>query len=313
MPELPEVENVCRSLAPRVVGRTVTRVLVVRRDVITGIPTDAALLVGARVAEIARHGKQFALLARTDAPALLFHLGMTGSLRHFAPTTRDIADALAHRLRPDTSGNISGDASGGETTMDAKHRHVLWLLDDRSVLVFRDPRRFGGVWTFPSRDELDQRWSTLGPDALRVTAAQLHRALQRTSRAIKAALLDQELIAGLGNIYVDEVLFGVGVHPLTPADAIDRATTNRLAARIRAVLTRAIDAGGSTLRDYVNGDGESGGFQLSHRVYGRAGERCLRTHKGKRCPGVIQSFTLLGRTTAFCPQCQPLGEISSSI
>lgn len=305
MPELPEVENVCRSLAPRVVGRTVTRVLVVRHDVITGDPTDAALLVGARVAEIARRGKQFALLAHGHAPALLFHLGMTGSLRHFAPATHAIADALAHRLRPDVS--------GGETPMDAKHRHVLWLLDDQSVLVFRDPRRFGGVWTFPSRDALDQRWSTLGPDALHVTPAQLHRALQRTSRAIKSALLDQELIAGLGNIYVDEVLFGVGIHPLTPADAIDRATTNRLATRIRAVLTRAIDAGGSTLRDYVNGDGDAGGFQLSHRVYGRAGERCLRTRKGKRCPGVIQSFPLLGRTTAFCPQCQPLGEISSSI
>ena len=305
MPELPEVESVCRSLAPRLVGRTITRVLVARRDIITGESTDAALLVGARIAEIARHGKQFALLAHDRAPALLFHLGMTGSLRHFAPTTPDVPDALAHRRTPDTT--------AGESPMDAKHRHVLWELDDRSVLVFRDPRRFGGVWTFPSRDALTQRWSTLGPDALRVTPAQLHRALRRTSRAVKAALLDQELIAGLGNIYVDEVLFGVGVHPLTPADAIDRPTADRLAARIRAVLARAIDAGGSTLRDYVNGDGESGGFQLRHRVYGRAGERCLRTHQGRRCPGTIRSIVLLGRTTAFCPQCQPLGEISSSI
>ena len=167
---------------------------------------------------------------------------------------------------------------------------------------FTDPRRFGGLWTFAQLDVLiDQRWAALGPDALTVTPNELYRRLSATRRSLKAALLDQGLLAGLGNIYVDELLFGTRLHPLTPADTVDRSLAGSLVRRMRTLLTRAIERGGSSLRDYIDGQGERGTQQNHHRVYGRSGQRCYR----RSCPAVICCDQVAGRTTAWCPGCQP--------
>lgn len=271
MPELPEVEAVCRSLVDHVTGRRVVRVDIRRADIVTGDAGETALLRGRRIHSIRRHGKQIALLTgdAADAPCLCVHLGMTGS--------------LCRRLDPP----------------DATHCHITWRLDDGSWLVFRDPRRFGGIWTFPSPSDLAAaRWSLLGDDALSVTPARLYRQLQRTRRAIKTALLDQNLLAGLGNIYVDELLFRCGIHPLTPANAVSRDQARRIVPRMRTLLRQAIAAGGSTTSDFVNADGHAGVFQTRHRVYGRAGLPC------RRCGAPLETIRLAGRTTVFCTTCQ---------
>jgi formamidopyrimidine-DNA glycosylase len=172
-------------------------------------------------------------------------------------------------------------------------------LDDGGRIEFRDPRRFGGVWTFASFPELvERRWKSLGPDALTATAGAVFDRLQRTRRPIKAALLDQNLLAGLGNIYVDELLFRCGVHPLTPCDRLDRPRVRTMVSHMRRLLGSAVEAGGSTLRDYVDAEGRAGGFQNLHRVYGRAGLFC------KRCGKSLKDLRVAGRMTVYCPGCQ---------
>lgn len=308
MPELPEVQSVCATLAPRILGRTVLEVIVRRRGVITGPATPEALLCGLTFIAIRRHGKQIALIAAprgtsptpasaTDAPAALHaldarpalsvHLGMTGSLCHRAAHDPD-AD-LAARSRPSP-----------RQAKAVRHLHVLWSLDDGTTLGFHDPRRFGGIWTFPTLADLRaRRWADLGPDALEAPAVDLFARLSATARPLKAALLDQSLLAGLGNIYVDELLFDTGHHPLKPANALSLAEVERLTEAMRALLQRAILAGGTTLRDYVDGDGRPGEYQSEHRVYGRSGLACVR------CAGPLQTLVLAGRTTVACPACQP--------
>lgn len=277
MPELPEVERVRLSLAHRLLGQRIASVTLHRPDIVTGDRSDAALLANQTVTDIRRHGKQLAILSNTGR-CLCIHLGMTGSLCYHAPTSNT----------------------------PVNHRHVIWTLDSGDRFEFRDPRRFGGIWTFNTFDTLTQhRWSTLGPDALNITLTQpnttatLAHALQQTSRPIKSALLDQSIVAGLGNIYVDELLFLCRVHPLTPAHRLRPDLLPLLIHHMQALLARAIDAGGSTLRDYVDAEGHSGGFQNSHQVYGRAGSPCLT------CATPLRSKALQGRTTVWCPNCQP--------
>jgi formamidopyrimidine-DNA glycosylase len=233
------------------------------------------LLDGALIAGTLRHGKQLALVA-TDGRVLCIHLGMSGQVifRH---------EGLA---LPKTD-----------------HVHAVWTIRSRSgagLLAFRDPRRFGGLWTFPSVDALTvHRWSRLGPDGLTVTAAQLGMALASTRRAVKAALLDQQLVAGVGNIYADEALFACGIHPARRADRIDSQRVEALAAAIRTILQAALHAGGSTLRDYVDSDGNPGSAQQLHQVYGRGGQPC------NVCGTLLVSTTLAQRTTVHCTRCQP--------
>jgi formamidopyrimidine-DNA glycosylase len=279
VPELPEVEALRRSLVDRLLGRTVTAVHVARRDVIAGPSDDSALLVGRPIAELRRHGKQLALIGQPHrspyGPAVCIHLGMSGSVTHTTAPTRP--------PRP--------------------HTHVTWTLDDGSQLRFADARRFGGLWTFPDRPTLERdRWARLGPDALRITPRKLARGLSGTSRALKAALLDQTLLAGLGNIYVDELLFRQRLHPLTPAPVVggDPARVRRLVHTMRRLLRTAADRGGSSLRDYINGQGLAGQYQRAHRVYGRAGLPCTR------CRAPLAADLVAGRTTVWCPSCQLL-------
>jgi formamidopyrimidine-DNA glycosylase len=283
VPELPEVERTRLTIAAHVTGATVTGVELRRPDICESTdargavrPTRPAdLLRGATITETRRHGKQLALIA-SDGRTLCIHLGMSGQVvfRH-----------------------------GDEPLPRTDHVHALWRVRSSSgagTLVFRDPRRFGGLWTFPTVEALiARRWDKLGPDGLTVSAAQLGEALASTGRAVKAALLDQELVAGVGNIYADEALFACGIHPARRADRIDSERVEALAAAIRTILQRALHAGGSTLRDYVDSDGNPGSAQQLHQVYGRGGQPC------NACGTLLVSTTLAQRTTVHCTRCQP--------
>jgi formamidopyrimidine-DNA glycosylase len=285
VPELPEVERVRLSLAPRITGRRIGAAVLHRRDIAESFrgsqtpirtrTTPEALLQGDTVGSLLRHGKQLAIVGRSGR-VLLVHLGMSGQLLWKAP------DAPIH---------------GG-------HVHAEWHVTDsrgRSSgrVVFRDPRRFGGLWTFESVEALrNARWSRLGPDALTITGDQLREGLGRTRRSIKAALLDQEVIAGVGNIYADEALFLAGIRPKRRAGALKTAEIDRLVGTIREVLQRSIETGGSTLRDYVDADGAKGGAQEWHAVYGRGGEAC------RVCGGELRHGLVAQRTTVWCPRCQ---------
>lgn len=289
MPELPEVETVRRTLAPRLLGQTVKQARVIRRDVITGRAASADLLVGGKVVDILRHGKQLAIVAQSNGVSVVrrsserksshgprvicVHLGMTGSLRYVA------ARAALAALGP--------------------HQHVRWRLSDDGWLVLRDPRRFGRLRTFGDPESLwRENWSKLGPDALTIEPRQLHARLTKTSRSLKAALLDQQIIAGLGNIYVDELLFAAGLHPLTCANNLSLTQTQGLVRRMRRILKRSIAHGGTTLRDYVNGAGDPGWFKQSLHVYGRSDQPCRQCHR------VLEKMIVASRSTVFCPRCQ---------
>jgi formamidopyrimidine-DNA glycosylase len=284
MPELPEVENVRRSLSDALVGRTVESVRVRRRDVVHGSARPPDLLRGCRIRSVRRHGKQLALMGaaahdRQVDRCVCVHLGMSGSLQAVP----------AHRR-------------GGGPARPVPHTHVTWTLDDGTQVRFVDPRRFGGIWTFADSNELVQhRWRALGEDALVIRPGSLLQSFQRTQRALKPALLDQNLVAGLGNIYVDELLFNCRLHPLTPCRTL---TLNRIQALVRCMrqlLHRATRCGGSTVRDYVDGHGRPGHFQNAHQVYGRAGQSCVR------CRKPLRRQIVAGRGTVFCPGCQALG------
>ena len=284
MPELPEVETVRRSLEPCLMGRTIQAVELLRPDVVTGSATPAALLVGQTVTALQRHGKQLAMVGsqrgKNGSPArcICVHLGMTGSLRYFQGRTPP-----------------------------GRHNHVVWQLQGGGRVLFADPRRFGGLWTFASRAALlERRWAVLGPDALTVSPTLLHARLMGTRRPLKSALLDQSVVAGLGNIYVDELLHACGLHPCTPAGTLTFAQVGPLVRRMRRLLGRAIEAGGSTVRDYVDGTGRQGGFQLRHQVYGRAGEQC------RGCGAVLEQLIVGGRTTVFCSGCQRSAKTQAS-
>jgi formamidopyrimidine-DNA glycosylase len=286
MPELPEVEAQRRSLLTHVVGALITRVELRRADIcdaadshgLLHTPTTHDLCEAATIDRIDRLGKQMAIITR-DGRVMNIHLGMTGML-------------LA--LRPD------------QEPAQADHIHVRWLLSRRGkpagTLLFRDPRRFGGIWTFPTIAALMQhRWNLLGPDALAATGAALHERLHASERAVKAALLDQHVIAGVGNIYADESLFRAGITPLARCNTLSPARWDRLARAIRDVMTIAVNAGGSTLRDgtYTDSTGKAGGFQHEHKVYGRGAQACFT------CQTPLHRQAIAQRTTVWCPCCQP--------
>jgi formamidopyrimidine-DNA glycosylase len=275
VPELPEVETVRRTLTPALVGRRIARAVLHRADFCQtsgGKPCrPRELLQGMRVAALERHGKQLALIA-AEGPVLVAQLGMTGQLTVTA-------------------------AGAGITPSD--HIHAQWLLDSGSLLRFRDPRRFGGLSALPSVDSLRERWAAMGPDGLRVTGAELADRAGRSRRSIKVVLLDQEVVAGVGNIYADEALFLARINPLRAAATLRPAEWELLADAIHRTLTAAVAAGGSTLRDYMDALGMPGRAQAHHAVYGRGGEPCLACGRG------LKGVRLGGRATVYCPGCQP--------
>jgi formamidopyrimidine-DNA glycosylase len=278
MPELPEVETVMRGLRARLEGRVIARVRIGRPDLRWQLPLGLGQrLTGARVTGFRRRAKY--ILMRLDrGDSLLIHLGMSGRML----------------IAPDT----------GE--QPAPHEHVTLTTDDGFRVGFVDPRRFGSLDLVPTEAEDSHRLlADLGPEPLDAAfdAASLSAALRGRKTSIKAALLDQRTVAGLGNIYVCEVLFRARVGPERLADSVAGARAARLVPAIRAVLTEAIAAGGSSLRDYVQPDGELGYFQHAWQVYGREGERCEGCPGPPACAG-IRRIVQSARSTFYCPRRQ---------
>ena len=280
MPELPEVETVRRRLEPVLTGRRFERVEITDPRLVRPHEPDevAAELQGERVASVERRGKYLILRFETDR-VLLIHLRMTGSLRHSAA-------GLA----------------------DDPHRRALVRLDDGSDVAYRDVRRFG-TWLLLEPGELDAYLAPrLGEEPLGApfTAARLGQLLARRRAPVKAALLDQRTLAGMGNIYVDEALWRAKIHPLRPAESLEPNELRRLHRAVRTSLEHGLARQGSTLRDYQLPDGGSGSMQHEFKVYGRGGDPC------DRCGTPIAKIRVAGRGTWFCPACQPEPYAASS-
>lgn len=273
MPELPEVETVVRELRPCLVGRRLARLRVSRLPLRRAwSATWNAALVGQTVREVSRRGKW--ITVGLDGGAwLLLHLGMTGQL---------LVQPAGEPVRP--------------------HTHLLVDLDDgQEQLRFRDVRRFGSVTLFPEREALEQFFqaAALGPEPFDLDARAWRDRLAATRRPLKAVLLDQRVVAGVGNIYADESLFEARLHPARLGCDTTAAEASRLRQALVRVLNRAIAKRGSSIRDYVGGSGAKGGYQAEFRVYQQTGVPC------PRCRAPIERTRLAGRSTHYCPRCQP--------
>ncbi len=273
MPELPEVETVCRGLAKVLEGRKLVRAEARRPDLRFPLPADLAQRVqGRRVVTVGRRGK-FILISLDDGTVLVAHLGMSG--RMFI--------------------------MNGTPPAPGRHDHVIFATEDGSTIYFNDVRRFGLVDLTREADLPQYRFfADLGPEPLGngFNAPALAAALKGKNTPIKAALLDQRVVAGIGNIYACEALFRAGLSPRRKARTVQGGRAERLAAAVRDVLTEAIAAGGSSLRDYVQPSGEMGYFQHSWAVYGREGEAC------RQCGQPIRRIVQSGRSSFYCATCQ---------
>ena len=282
MPELPEVETVRTGLDPVMTGQIITHAAVNRPDLRWPFPPQMAQrLTGARVLGLRRRSKYILADLSTDE-TLLIHLGMSGRML------------------------ISGATLGAfhhEHPAPAKHDHVVLNLENGARITFNDARRFGAMDLLPTASgDAHPLLASIGPEPLGNTfnESYLVSRLQNRNTPIKSALLDQHIVAGLGNIYVCEVLFRARLHPATKAGALTPAQSGALVPLIRQVLTEAITAGGSSLRDYRQADGELGYFQHSFHVYDREGQPCITPG----CPGTIQRLVQSGRSSFYCPICQ---------
>ena len=278
MPELPEVETVMRGLRARLEGRRITRALVNRPDLRFPFPPGlAARLTGAEVVGFRRRAK-YILMRLSDGDSVLIHLGMSGRMLIGPANPNDIP----------------------------AHEHMSLETDDGWRVGFIDPRRFGAVDLMPTEAEDSHRLlAGLGPEPLEggFTAKSLSASLAGKRTPIKAALLDQRLVAGLGNIYVCEALFRAGISPTRLAHTVAGSRAARLVPEIKATLAEAIAAGGSSLRDYVQPDGELGYFQHAWKVYGREGEPCVHCPGPPACAGIVR-IVQSGRSTFTCPRTQ---------
>ena len=260
MPELPEVETVVRSVTAHLAGRRIVSTRFTSRFVTPGSRAKLAeRLAGRRIESVKRRGK-FIVIA-LDRGTLTVHLGMTGKLL------------------------VEGEPS--------EHTHGVFTLDD-GVLLYHDPRQFGRIEWSPGAPP---RVARLGPEPLEIGFDEFRKRLNRKTK-IKALLLNQTFLAGLGNIYADESLFAAGIHPLTMAGKLNATRAHKLYLAIREILTHAIQMGGSSISDYVNGRGERGWFQVEHRVYGREGQPCAK------CGKPIRKILVAQRGTHYCPTCQ---------
>ena len=271
VPELPEVETVVRDLRPHLTGRRFDAARASKKALRKPWrPAWNAQLVGRIVEAVRRRGK-WIVLDLNDGAHLVVHLGMTGQFRVFAV---------------------------GEPIAD--HTHLVFRLDDGRELRFRDIRRFGSATLFAARSDLDAFFAAtkLGPEPFDLAAAPWREALTRTDRCLKAVLLDQGVVAGVGNIYADESLFEAKLHPARPASGLSAAEAERLRKAVVVVLNRAIEKRGTSIRTYVGGTGLKGAYQEEFRAYGRTGSPC------RRCRTTIVRVRLAGRSTHYCPRCQ---------
>jgi formamidopyrimidine-DNA glycosylase len=291
MPELPEVETVRRGLTPAMLGARIDRVELRRADIRFPFPPAfAKRLTGQRIVDLGRRAK-YLLFELDGGETLIAHLGMSGSFR-LERTAASTPGAFHH-----------------ERSKDPKHDHVVLTLDNGWVVTYNDPRRFGFMDLAPTATLGEHpRMRGLGAEPLAhdFDAARLAQLFAGSRAPLKSALLDQKRIAGLGNIYVCEALFRARLAPSRPASLLadargapTRAAT-AVSEAIRAVLEEAVEAGGSTLRDHRQANGELGYFQHVFKVYDREGLPCLR----ERCRGIIRRIAQSGRSTFFCPKCQ---------
>jgi formamidopyrimidine-DNA glycosylase len=272
VPELPEVETVVRELRPGLVGRRIRSVEVSKHALRRPWSPDwQALVAGRRVVAVNRRGK-WIVVDLGKGVALVLHLGMTGQLR--------VVEADEAR---------------------ADHTHLVLPLDrGKTQLRFVDIRRFGSATVFTDTAALEAFFEQagLGPEPFDLDPAYWQARVTATNRCLKAMLLDQRVVAGVGNIYADESLFEAKLHPLRTGRSLTAAEATRLRKAIAAVLGRAIERRGSSIRNYVGGSGLRGEYQNEFRVYGRTGQACLR------CRTPIRRVRLGGRSTHFCPKCQ---------
>lgn len=274
MPELPEVETTLRGISPHIQGKKVADVVLRQTKLRWQVnPQLAELLAGQEVLICRRRAKYLIISFATGI--LLIHLGMSGSLRIFT-------DGDARIDHPD------------------KHDHVDIVFADGTVLRYHDPRKFGAILWYEGIAEHHPLLEKLGPEPLSddFSADYLYQKLKTQKRAVKLALMDNTVVVGVGNIYANESLFKAGISPHRPADKIKKKECVVLVDTVKAVLQRAIETGGSTLRDFVNSDGKSGYFQQEYTVYGRHNEPCVR------CGGLVQKEVLGQRGTFYCPNCQ---------
>lgn len=269
MPELPEVETVVRDLRPLLCGRRIAAVVAGEKRLRFAWESEWTIGVsGKRIESIGRRGKW--ILIDLEGPLLVGHLGMTGQLT--------IAQGVSHV---------------------ESHTHLRFALDNGTELRYRDVRRFGGWrWCAGSQCVPHMMAETLGPEPWEAKPEEWFRSLKRSRRPLKAILLDQSIIAGVGNIYADESLFHARIHPAKLGETVTRLQSDRLLESIIEVLERAIESRGSTIRDYIGGSGLRGEFQTRLRVYGRNNAPCLT------CGSAIQCIRLAGRSTHFCRVCQ---------
>ncbi|HZV06413.1 MAG TPA: bifunctional DNA-formamidopyrimidine glycosylase/DNA-(apurinic or apyrimidinic site) lyase [Gemmataceae bacterium] len=273
MPELPEVETVVRDLRSCLSGRRLTVVRQASRQALRKRwrPDWNPAIAGQRVESLTRRGKWILIVLENQA-VLVVHLGMTGQLT-VVPVATPLAD----------------------------HTHLIFDLENGDEqLRFRDIRRFGSVTLFPTRQALEDAFarSCLGPEPFDVPAKYWRECLHGSKRCLKAVLLDQSVVAGVGNIYADESLFEARLHPSRLACNLDNAEADRLRRAVATVLRRAINRRGSSIRNYVGGSGLQGEYQNEFRVYGRTGKPC------PRCGAAIESLRLAGRSSHYCPKCQ---------
>jgi len=282
MPELPEVETVRRGIAPVMEGQKIAHAQVNRPDLRWPLPENMAKrLVGRDVIQLRRRSK-YILADLSGGETLLIHLGMSGRIL------------------------VSGDPQGcfvHDHPAAEKHDHVVLDMSNGARITYNDPRRFGAMDLIETRGlEEHPLISVLGPEPLSngFNEDQIYNAIKNRNSPMKSVLLDQKVVAGLGNIYVCEALFRAGIDPRRKAKNLSQDRAKSLVPIIRDVLSDAIEAGGSSLKDYRQADGELGYFQHSFDVYGREGESCKSPNCGQSIRRIVQS----GRSTFFCAQCQ---------
>lgn len=270
MPELPEVETTLKGVSPHVINQQVAKIIVRESRLRYPIPADLGkLLSGQVISDVRRRGKY--LLFATANGHLLLHLGMSGSLRMVQ----------------------TGSAHG-------KHDHVDLQLTSGLALRYTDPRRFG-MMLWLTGDPLEHKLlKSLGPEPLsdNFSGSYLYRLSRGRKVPVKSFVMNANVVVGAGNIYANEALFLAGIRPLRQAGKLSKQECERLAAAIKAVLAEAIAKGGTTLRDFVGGDGKPGYFSQSLQVYGRGGENCLK------CGSPLKALRIAQRATVYCPVCQ---------
>lgn len=271
MPELPEVETVKRGLSPLLQGQTIEQVWHSHHNMRHPWPEDFDELIGLSIVSTHRRAK-YLLLQLSDDSHLVFHLGMTGVIR--------VLSCEGYQL--------------------VKHDHCLIHFPNQQVLVFNDPRRFGSVVWVKGPLEAHPMFARLGPEPLEneFDATYLTQQAKGKKTTIKSLIMNNQVVVGVGNIYASEALFLSGIHPHRPAGRISSRRLQGLVDSIQHVLKQAVDAGGTTLKDFRNSDGQPGYFQQTLNVYGREGEKC------PRCEATISVVKTCGRSTFLCSKCQ---------